>query len=286
MRRWLSFGVVIGALTASLVVAERRNAAAPAGAGAILTVVGSAERGATRIPVRLTRVPDADEISAGDEIAAALLARQPASAVTPADACVQRVGARLAGKASRRQIPYRFHLLRDPDLVNAFAVPGGHVFIGQGLVALMTSEDELAAVLGHEIAHVDDYHAAEWLQTRRALGAVPIAGALASIPIDLIQAGYSKNQELEADRDGTALAVAAGYSPTGATRMLDELATREPASSTQRSRSPEGEAGAVATDLLAGYFRGHPYPMERAAAIRRLMVERGWAPHEERPLGL
>ena len=287
MSRWLALTAIVGTLIVSLVVAERRKAAAPVGAQALLTVVANAERDATRIPARVTRLSDAEEIEAGDRIAAGYAASRLGSetpaAVSDAAACVEGLGAHVAAWANRR-IPYRFHLLADRNFVNAFAVPGGHVFIGAGLLAVMDSEDELAAVLGHEVAHIDDYHAAERLQTKRALGTIPIAGVLAAIPVEILQAGYSKEQELEADRDGTALAVAGGYSPSGAVRMLDTFARREPLPPAGRPASPAREAGELAAGLLAGYFRSHPYAVERAAAIRRLSAERGWPSHRERPL--
>ena len=111
-------------------------------------------------------------------------------------------------------MPYRFHYVDQPWVVNAFALPGGHVFIGKGLISLMDSEDELAAVLGHEVEHIDYHHAAERVQTEQALRKVPL-GVLVAIPVEVFEAGYSKDEELEADREGTRLAVAAGYSPLG-----------------------------------------------------------------------
>ena len=135
-----------------------------------------------------------------------------------------------------------------------------------------------------EIAHVDDRHAAERLQTERALGSVPVAGALASIPVAFVQAGYSKAQELEADRDGVSLAVDAGYSPTGAVRMLEALAKREPGARPERAASPSDEAGEVAGALVTGYFRTHPFASERSAAIRALVRRRQWPAGAERPL--
>ena len=104
-------------------------------------------------------------------------------------------------------------------MVNAFALPGGHVFVGAGLLELMDSEDQLAAVLGHEIEHIDHYHCAERIQKERALRRLPL-GDLVSLPIAVFEAGYSKDQELEADREGTRLSVESGYSATGAIRMF------------------------------------------------------------------
>ena len=105
-------------------------------------------------------------------------------------------------------------------MINAFALPGGHVYVGAGLLALMDSEDELAAVIGHEIEHIDHYHCAERVQQEQALRKIPLGG-LVALPIELFEAGYSKDQELEADREGTRLAVQAGYSANGAIRMFE-----------------------------------------------------------------
>ena len=67
-----------------------------------------------------------------------------------------RVGSELATHA-HRMLPYKFHYIPNPNFVNAFALPGGHVYVGAGLVSLMDSEDELAALIGHEIEHIDHY---------------------------------------------------------------------------------------------------------------------------------
>jgi predicted Zn-dependent protease len=112
-------------------------------------------------------------------------------------------------------LPYRFHYVPERYFINAFAVPGGHVYVGEGLLALMDSEDELAAVIGHEIEHIDHYHCAERVQQQQALRKIPL-GELVALPVEIFEAGYSKDQELEADREGTRLSVQAGYSPNGA----------------------------------------------------------------------
>jgi predicted Zn-dependent protease len=70
------------------------------------------------------------------------------------EAYVQKIGAQVAARAQRK-LPYRFHYIPEDHFRNAFALPGGHVFIGKGLLDLMDSEDQLAAVLGHEIEHID-----------------------------------------------------------------------------------------------------------------------------------
>ena len=80
---------------------------------------------------------------------------------------MSRVGAKLAHNA-HRNLPYKFHYLPDDYLVNAFALPGGHIFIGKGLLNLMDTEDELASVLGHEVEHVDLGHAVSASKSRFA----------------------------------------------------------------------------------------------------------------------
>ncbi|HEX3582913.1 MAG TPA: M48 family metallopeptidase, partial [Thermoanaerobaculia bacterium] len=167
--------------------------------------------------------------------------------------------------------------------VNAFALPGGHVFIGAGLVEHMTTEDELAAVLGHEVEHVDHYHCAERLQVEAALRKIPL-GMVLQIPVAVFQAGYSKDQELEADREGVRLAAQSGYSAAGAVRafeMLQELSHDQE----ERVRTPQDELTSVAASVLTGYFRSHPPTADRIAQVRE-MIERdpALAAHPERAI--
>ena len=93
------------------------------------------------------------------------------------------------------------------------------------MLDLMTSEDELAAVLGHEIEHIDHYHCAERVQIEAQLRKLKLGlmGAIVQILLQVWEAGYNKDEELEADREGTRLAVLAGYSPYGAVAMFERL---------------------------------------------------------------
>ena len=93
-------------------------------------------------------------------------------------------------------------------IVNAFALPGGHVSIGEGLIKLMQSEDALAAVLGHEVEHIDLRHCADRVQTEGRLRSWVPSEACSAFPWESFTAGCSGQQELEADKEGTALAVA------------------------------------------------------------------------------
>ena len=151
--------------------------------------------------------------------------------------------------------------------MNAFALPGGHVFIGQGLMTLMDSEDELAAVLGHEVEHIDLRHCAERVQVEAKLRSLHLGEleALAAIPYQVFAAGYSKEQELAADKNGTELAVNAKYSPNGALRMFQTFEKFEP--EYRKASTPGEELSGIAAESLEEYFRTHPRSSERVAQI-------------------
>ena len=72
-------------------------------------------------------------------------------------------------------------------MINAFALPGGHVYVGGGLLQLMDSEDELAAVLGHEIEHIDHYDCGERVQREQALRRIPL-GVIVALPVEVFEA--------------------------------------------------------------------------------------------------
>jgi len=145
---------------------------------------------------------------------------------------VVAIGERLAQHSPRQDIAYSFYLV-DREDVNAFAVPGGHVFVTRGLLALADSEDELANVLGHEIGHVAarHYDSRSWRKTGGSILAVlgGIAGGflglseVASRPGRGLIEGHNRDQEREADELGQAMVAAAGWSPQAMTEFLDKL---------------------------------------------------------------
>jgi predicted Zn-dependent protease len=272
MKRWILLFMIFVAAGAALVFCERHKVAAPVGPQAFIYFVADSEREMTRLPVSFTRLSDADETKFGDELAK-VYARHLGSTDKDADSraiesYVQKVGTRVASGAHRK-LPYRFHYIPDGTFINAFALPGGHVFIGKGLISLMTSEDELAAVLGHEIEHIDHYHCAERVQTEAALHKLPL-GELIGIPVEVFEAGYTKDQELEADREGALLAARQGYSLQGALDMFEtfERLFRE---RVQRAATPQEELSQVTIQSLQDYFRSHPATSERIAQIRDMI---------------
>ena len=112
--------------------------------------------------------------------------------------------------------------------INAFALPGGQVFISTGMLKFLRSESELASILGHEIAHVDQRHCIEMFQSQIALDRIGMdeIGQLAEMTHQLVSAGYRKYQEHEADAAGLRFAMAAGYEPVAIVSTFERLRER------------------------------------------------------------
>ena len=158
------------------------------------------------------------------------------------DAYVNEVGQRLASHSPRQDVTYTFAVI-DTDEVNAFALPGGYVYVTRGILVLTNSEDELACVIGHEIGHVAARHSAQQISRSAPLGvltgitagvaglASPILGNLVGgvgqLASGLILAPYSREQEREADRVGQQLAAESGWNPAAMTNFLTTLQREE-----------------------------------------------------------
>lgn len=106
-------------------------------------------------------------------------------------------------------------------MINAFSLPGGPVYIGEGMIYQLETEDELAAILGPEVEHIDHYRCIERLHIEAKLKNLNLemVGQLLQIPLEFWQAGYHQAEEFEADREGVRLAVDTGYSPTARLRF-------------------------------------------------------------------
>jgi predicted Zn-dependent protease len=180
---------------------------------------------------------------------------------------VQEIGERLARNSPRREIRYRFHVVEMIE-PNAFALPGGHVYISRGLLALVNSEEELANVLAHEVAHVAlQHHAYRELEVRKAkvIGAVAtLVGALAGgaqgamvaaqgsmVAGQGMLAAYGRDQERESDWLGQEIARSAGWNPLAMASFLTAL--------DRYARLQHGSS------RLPGYFDTHPGSIERLA---------------------
>jgi len=140
---------------------------------------------------------------------------------------VAGVGKALVPGVQRDAIGYRFHVVRSP-VINAYAIPGGGVYITTGMLGFLDSEAELAAVLGHEISHVDLKHCIGKLQyelaVRRVLGRN--LAAVVAVGYNLIGLGFSEQRELESDSNGMLLAAKAGYEPGAAITVFKRFADK------------------------------------------------------------
>jgi predicted Zn-dependent protease len=172
------------------------------------------------------------------------------------------LAARLTGAVRDRSRGFRFLAVRAPEL-NAFALPGGFIFVTRRLLDFCSWDHaELAFVLGHEMGHVVKRHAIERLMANALfdglVARLPVGGALirphiAALLSTLLHQGYSRQQELEADEFGARAARAAGFDPTGARRVLIRLAEES-----------------AAQPLLTNYFASHPPLGERLRQLEPL----------------
>jgi beta-barrel assembly-enhancing protease len=272
------FFAILGVSLAALYWSQRHANAIPSSANAVVDMVADAQRDVARVPMRFTRLSDEQEIEIGRGLAANYAGVE--NQLTPEEEAlrryVQRVGGTVAAHAHRR-LPYQFHLIPNHNFINAFALPGGPVYIGEGMLDQMETEDELANILGHEIEHIDHYHCIERFQLEAQLKKIDleVVGQLLQLPLDFWAAGYHKDEEFEADREGMALAVEAGYSPYGAVTLFTRLAKLSN-EYVIHAETPEQELSELAIQSLEGYFRSHPQPSERLAQANQLIVERHW----------
>ena len=201
-------------------------------------------------------------------------------------AYINRVGQRVAAQATRPEIDYRFTVL-DDEMINAFAVPGGFIYITRGLLMHMNSESELAAVLGHEIAHVTEKHAQR--QNNRNLGLklanILVAGAsgqralyeLGQIYGGVLLSGYRREFELEADRMGALFIAKAGYSP-GA--MLDIIETMK---AKDRIEIKQARLEKREPRVYHGFLSSHP---DHDTRYKKAILESGkFARHDDEYIG-
>lgn len=215
-----------------------------------------------------------EEQAIGRVVAARVLATYPLLDDEALQRYVNNVGQTVAAYSERPSLDWHF-LVLDSDVVNAFAAPGGYIFITTGALEQMSSEAELAAVIGHEIAHVNEKHVLQAVKRGNVFSATldfasdEIANAgitddmgekIGQIAFDkLFTSGFSRGDELEADKSGVALAAAAGYRSDSYLTFLSSL------------------------DVLAGSnssaFRQlgstHPRPADRKKAVESTVSDRG-----------
>ena len=276
MWKRIGFWVVIGLMVLSGFAVYRGNIDKSVSLSAAMEVWGDVLRDVDQLGLQVTRVSDKEEMEIGRKLAAKALESLPPSAdAAQWEPYVTAVGQSLAPALRRPGIHYDFHVV-DAYFPNAFALPGGQVFLTTGMLRFLESEAELAAILGHEMAHVDQRHCIENYQVQATLKRVGLENAApaAELPRRLLAAGYSKYQELEADATGMRLMIEAGYDPQGCVqpfeRLRDEEGEPQPA-----PREPVGELSGSLADALGSYFHSHPPSAERIARLQELIAQNG-----------
>jgi predicted Zn-dependent protease len=208
-------------------------AAAPAAAQAGLDKIMKRVEQAKEIKNEL-RVSDEDERALGEDVSQRIRTEFGVFQDRDVTKYVTLVGTALAKASARPALRWEFIVL-DTDGVNAFASPGGIVHITRGALGLIKSEAELAGVLGHEIAHITRKHTVNSIQKNKgvklASSAVPgtheYIGALANAAYDnIVERGFDRGDEEDADAEGVRLAHKLGYDPEGLSRFLVKLAER------------------------------------------------------------
>lgn len=171
---------------------------------------------------------------------------------------VQSVAVRLLRHVPSRPFDYEFKIV-DQSVPNAFALPGGKIFVSRGLLALATSEDELAGVLGHEITHAAERHASAQIEYSRRMNPLAI-GLLRVAKL----AAYGRDQERDADRGGQILAARAGYDPAAIATFLRKL--------------DAAERYEVGWSRIPRFYATHPTSPERSALATNRATTLEWTP--------
>lgn len=217
----------------------------------------------------------AAEVVFGREVAARILGRYKLLENERVTKYLNLVGSVLAQNTNRPELEYRFALL-ETDEINAYAAPGGYVFITKGALALVRDEAELAGILAHELSHIAEKHVVKELDLKaaddsavsgiaRLVGGTSDSARLAlSQAVDkaldrLFSDGYKREDETQADRDAVIIAATAGYDPEGLARYLERL------------RSLKKKETAILD-------KTHPPYEERVAAVKKTISDEGIEP--------
>jgi len=185
-----------------------------------------------------------------------------------AEAYITRVGERIHAATPIANRPFTFHIVDDPS-VNAFSIPGGHIYVNTGLIAQADRANMLAGVMAHEISHVVARHVIKQVEQQQAIGTIGSIllgqnpGALQTILANILAGGamarFSRADEKEADDLGLEYMTAAGYDPHGMLDMFKKLLSLE-----------QGRPGAVDK-----FFLDHPLTQDRINDIQNRINRMG-----------
>ncbi len=184
----------------------------------------------------LILISERQEVTLGSQVAEQVQQQEQPLADQQWQEYLDRIGQRIVEVSDRKSLDYHFTVLHN-DQINAFAAPGGFLYFYTGILQRMDSEDELAAVMAHEVSHVVGRHSVQAIQT--AMGGTLLAnlilgdrineeiGQITGLVFNLAMQGYSRSQEFEADEYGLMYMVDAGYNPNAMVTMFEKLAAME-----------------------------------------------------------
>lgn len=215
------------------------------------------------------QVSTQQEVALGADYSRQINRQMPILNDAATNSYVTQIGNQLAAIADPRGIRYNFYVVNS-DVVNAFALPGGYVYINRGIIERADNLSEFAGVLAHEIGHVAERHSIEQLQRAQnanlglnvlygvLLGRAPSGVEQAGIQVggSAVFAGYTRDAEREADRVGVAYMVRAGYNPIGLSTFFEELLEMQ-------QRQPS---------RVEQWFSTHPTTRERVANTRAIIA--------------
>lgn len=269
--RFVVFLIIVAALAAGAWLATRGTAPDRRNLDALVTVGGDVVRDVTHPALDLTRLSAADEMNLGQEIDKEARAGMAIGDEARTERYLNRIAAELAKGVERREIAYTVAVARSPE-INAFAVAGGRVYVTEGMLKFVDSEAELAAVIGHEISHVDLRHCVERLQIEQATRKISLdVGALARLGYELMRLGFSEEQELAADANGALLAAGARYDPWQEFALFERFLKQNPEMERTPTRDPVSETAGVLEEAVGRYLKTHPPTDQRLEAMGRAL---------------
>jgi predicted Zn-dependent protease len=243
------------------------------GSGVISSSQGeSIQRSAVAISRSVESFTPEQEYYIGRSVGAVVLSKYTAFANTQVNQYINMLGLTLAKFSDLPEVFGGYHfLVLESDDINAFATPGGHIFITRGLIRCCRTEDALAAVLAHEIGHVQLRHGMQAIEKARVTEALAVlaqeglktygsrevaqltqafSGAISDIASNMINNGYSRSFEYQADQAALVILQRIGYNPSG---LIDMLAGME------QKLKPGG----------LDFAKTHPAPRDRIAEIQK-----------------
>lgn len=213
---------------------------------------------------------ESQELAMGRQASAQISQQMPMVENAALQAYVQRIGEELARNSHRSNLEYRFQVVDSAD-INAFALPGGYIYMNRGLMAYMNSEAELAAVLGHEIGHVTARHGVR--QQSMAMGSnilgqlvtmgtgIPAAGDFSNMLGSALVSGYGRDMELEADGLGAEYLARSGYRPDAVLEVIGVLKDQD--TFARQQAAAEGKQ----IESYHGLFASHPTHDQRLQQV-------------------